>query len=142
MNYTLYSFPTRRSSDLNDHHLTISGGSQNARYALSLGMTDEDGLMMDSWFKRYMGRLSGDFQLFDWLSLNSHVAYNLRERTHDNDITRSATEVWAFLPIRYPNDHDIFGNFAGRWGSNADYGIGEQRSEEHTSELQSRGHLV
>src|SRR5690625_5583071 len=85
-------------------------------------MTDEDGLMMDSWFKRYMGRLSGDFQLFDWLSLNSHVAYNLRERTHDNDITRSATEVWAFLPIRYPNDPDTYGNFAGRWGSNADYG--------------------
>lgn len=110
----------------NDHHLTISGGSQNARYALSLGMTDEDGLMMDSWFKRYMGRLSGDFQLFDWLSLNSHVAYNLRERTHDNDITRSATEVWSFLPIRYPNDPDTYGNFAGRWGSNADYGIGEQ----------------
>jgi TonB-dependent starch-binding outer membrane protein SusC len=110
----------------NDHHLSISGGSASARYSMSLGMTNEDGLMMDSWFKRYTGRLTGDFEVFDWLRLNSQIGFTSSERTLDGGITRSATEVWGFLPIRYPLDVDTYGHFAGRWGSNADFGVGEQ----------------
>lgn len=39
---------------------------------------------------------------------------------------RTTTESWSFLPIKYPNNPEIYGHYAGRWGTNADFPIGEQ----------------
>src|SRR5690625_3398077 len=109
-----------------DHHLEISGGTESSRYSLSLGYTNENGLMIDSFFKRYQGRVTADFDVSEWLTVNSQVNIRTSQNTDDGGITRSATEVWSFLPERYPNDPDIYGGFAGRWGTNSDFGIGEQ----------------
>lgn len=109
----------------NSHHIDIRGGSDNAKYSASLGYSDQRGLMQQSYFKRYSGRITGDVKITDWLDMSTSIAYNRSQRTNDDGITRSTAEVWSILPVRYPDDPSI-GIYANRWGTNSDFNVGEQ----------------
>lgn len=109
----------------NNHHIDVRGGNENAKFSLSLGYTNQDGLMQDSYFKRYTARVTGDVKVLKWLDLSTQLSFNKNRRSDDGGITRSTAEVWSILPIKYPND-PAYGIYAGRWGTNADFNVGEQ----------------
>lgn len=50
---------------IQDHTLRVSGGNQEARYALSLNYMSEDGMMANTGTDRYGVRLNTDFQVSD-----------------------------------------------------------------------------
>ncbi|RYZ47677.1 MAG: SusC/RagA family TonB-linked outer membrane protein, partial [Sphingobacteriales bacterium] len=54
------SFP---SSSIHDHLLSISGGSENARYSVSGGMLNNQGSMVFSFLKRYTLRVNSQFNI-------------------------------------------------------------------------------
>lgn len=109
-----------------NQHVAIRGGNDQAKYSVALGYQYNDGLMRKSFSRSYTGRATGEVQVFDWLDMKAQVNFSKTKNTHDGGILRSTTEVWSFLPIKYPNNPDIYGTFAGRWGTNADFPIGEQ----------------
>lgn len=53
---------------IQDHNLSLSGGSEVARYSLSLNYLEEDGLMANTGHDRYGIRLNTDFQMTDKIS--------------------------------------------------------------------------
>jgi TonB-linked SusC/RagA family outer membrane protein len=110
----------------NDQHLEIQGGGDRGTYSLGLGYTNNNGMMRKSYFRRYNGRATGDIHVFDWFDVKTQINFSKNKNTHDTGILRSTTEVWSFLPVKYPNNPDIYGHYAGRWGTNADFPIGEQ----------------
>ena len=114
-----------RPSVSNDQHIDIRGGSENAKFSLSLGYSDQEGLMKQSFFRRYTGRVTGDVKVFKWLNISTSLSFIKSKATADDGITRSSAEVWSILPTKYPNDPAI-GSYAGRWGTNADFNVGEQ----------------
>jgi TonB-linked SusC/RagA family outer membrane protein len=109
----------------NNHHIDVRGGNENAKFSLSLGYSNQSGLMQESYFKRYTARMTGDIKVLKWLDLNTQIAFNKSRRTNDDGITRSTAEVWSIVPTKYPNDPSQ-GIYAGRWGTNADFNVGEQ----------------
>ncbi|MDP2338509.1 MAG: TonB-dependent receptor [Bacteroidota bacterium] len=109
-----------------NHYIDIRGGNDNAKYSVSIGYTDQQGLMKDSYFKRYSTNLTGDVKVLKWLSLSTQLGFIMSKLTDDGGITRSTAEVWPIVPIQYPNDPDVFGIYASRWGTNADFNVGEQ----------------
>lgn len=113
------------NSTSQNHHIAIRGGSDNAKFSVSLGATDEQGLMRQSYFKRLTGRIAGDIKALKWLTLSTSIGFNKSKATGDDGITRSATEVWSILPVQYPQDPGL-GIYAGRWGTNYDFKTGEQ----------------
>ena len=113
------------NSTSQNHYVAIRGGSENAKFSVSVGATDERGLMKQSYFKRLTGRIAGDIKALKWLTLSTSIGFNKSRATGDDGITRSATEVWSILPIRYPQDPSL-GIYAGRWGTNFDFKTGEQ----------------
>lgn len=115
-----------RPSVSNNHHVDIRGGGQNAKFSLSLGYSDQQGLMEKSFFKRYSSRITGDIKVLKWLDLSTQLSFIKNKRSDDGGITRSTAEVWSILPVKYPNDPETYGNYAGRWGTNADFNVGEQ----------------
>jgi TonB-linked SusC/RagA family outer membrane protein len=134
----------------NNHHIDVRGGNENAKFSLSLGYSDQNGLMQESYFKRYSARMTGDIKVLKWLDMNTQIVFNKSRRTNDDGITRSTAEVWSILPTKYPNDPSL-GIYAGRWGTNADFNVGEQwynivfrRSEIHgfTDLSQSTGSIA
>jgi TonB-linked SusC/RagA family outer membrane protein len=57
---------------------SISGGTDKTKYFISGGYLDDNGVAIESNFKRYTGRLKLDTKVNDWLSagLNTNLAYS------------------------------------------------------------------
>ena len=106
------------------HYVSIRGGNENAKFSVSLGANDEKGLMLQSSFKRITSKITGDITATKWLKIATSIGFNKSVQTGDDGITRSATEVWSILPVKYPTDAPPA--FAGRWASNFDFKTGEQ----------------
>jgi TonB-linked SusC/RagA family outer membrane protein len=106
------------------HYVSIRGGNENAKFSVSLGANDEKGLMLKSSFKRITSKITGDITATKWLKIATSIGFNKSVQTGDDGITRSATEVWSILPVKYPTDAPPA--FAGRWASNFDFKTGEQ----------------
>lgn len=118
-----------RPSVSNDQSIAIRGGSENAKYSMSLGYSDQQGLMKASFFRRYTGRVTSDIKILKWLNMSTSLEFIKSKQTNDNGITRSTAEVWSILPTKYPTDpNQYIGNtyVGGRWGTNQDFNVGEQ----------------
>jgi TonB-linked SusC/RagA family outer membrane protein len=61
-----------------DINLSISGGNDKTKYFLSGGYLDDQGIAIESKFKRYSGRLKVDTKVNNWLTagVNMNLAYS------------------------------------------------------------------
>ncbi|MEO8960594.1 MAG: TonB-dependent receptor [Ginsengibacter sp.] len=114
-----------RKSVSTNQTVDIRGGNKDAKYSVSLGYSDQNGLMKESFFRRYTGRLTSDIKVLKWLNIGTTLSFAKSKATNDDGITRSTAEVWSILPVKYPDDPAL-GSYAGRWGTNGDFNVGEQ----------------
>ncbi|NII85292.1 MULTISPECIES: SusC/RagA family TonB-linked outer membrane protein [unclassified Pedobacter] len=63
-----------RTAMVNNHQLSISGGSEKSTYNFSLGYLDQDGIVKNNNYKRYTVRLANDYQIFEPLKIGYNVA--------------------------------------------------------------------
>ncbi len=101
-----------------NHNLSFRGGSQTTSYNVSLGYTNEDGIMMNSGFERFTGKIALDSDIKPWLTVGGSILGTRSSRRVVDDangalnVARMTAEALPLIPIRYPD---------GRWGSNADW---------------------
>lgn len=97
-----------------NHQLSFTGGSENGSYGAFLGYTGEEGLMKESWMKRYSARFVFDTEIKKWLQVGGSLAYNNQyERLiHGSWVGRNMIEAIPIIPVKYPD---------GTWASNLDY---------------------
>jgi TonB-linked SusC/RagA family outer membrane protein len=114
-----------------NHQINIRGGTEKAKFGTFFNYALENGLLLNSYFSRYSGKLNGDVKVNDWLTVSTNLGVNKnRNRTNDvsyfsGGIARAAVEAYSILPVKYPDDPEIYGAFAGQWSSNADFPAGE-----------------
>jgi TonB-dependent starch-binding outer membrane protein SusC len=114
-----------------NHQINIRGGSDKAKFGTFLNYALEDGLLVNSYFNRFSGKINGDIKVNDWLDVSTNIQVNKnRERSNDvsyfsGGIARAAVEAYSILPIKYPNDPAIYGAFANQYATNADFPAGE-----------------
>jgi TonB-linked SusC/RagA family outer membrane protein len=108
-----------------DHYVDVSGGSEKARLSLSLGHIDQDGLMLESYYKRTNASTTADVQINDWLDLSANMAFSRSKKTRGDDQTRTVAETWPILPVKYPDDPDTYGIYAGLYSTGRDFAVGE-----------------
>ena len=72
-----------------EYNASISASTERMNYYASFGYLEDQGVIDNSGFKRYTGRLKGDYQVFDWLKVGGNMAY-----TYSNS--------------RYPGDQDSY----------------------------------
>ncbi|MGI6243993.1 MAG: SusC/RagA family TonB-linked outer membrane protein [Prevotella sp.] len=58
-----------------EYNVNVSGGTQKGSFYSSLGYLDEDGVIDNSSFQRFTGRLKADYQVRDWLKVYTNVGY-------------------------------------------------------------------
>ncbi|SHJ85327.1 SusC/RagA family TonB-linked outer membrane protein [Pseudozobellia thermophila] len=107
-----------------NHQLGFSGGNERTTYALSLGINDEQGLLKNTYLKRYSGRFSIDDQIKDWVKIGGTLSYNYQTENladTNDQVPRRMVEDFPFLPVRYPAGHPKEGIFA----DNRDYPFAE-----------------
>ncbi|MBU3024130.1 SusC/RagA family TonB-linked outer membrane protein [Zobellia galactanivorans] len=103
-----------RAAFTQNHQLSFTGGTEKGSYGAFLGYMDEEGIMKDSWLKRYSGRFVFDSNIRDWLKVGGSLSYNnQKERIiHASWVGRNMIENIPIVPVKYPD---------GSWASNADY---------------------
>jgi len=102
-----------------NHQLAFTGGNEKGNYGAFLGYRNEDGLVKNSWLKRYSGRFVMDSQIKDWLKVGGSLSYNDQDESQIDPLggggiiaMRQVLEALPIIPVKYPD---------GRWGGNEDY---------------------
>ncbi|KIC95719.1 TonB-dependent receptor [Flavihumibacter solisilvae] len=62
-----------RDARIQNHQLSINGGNEKTQLALSLNYFDQEGIIINSDFKRYSVRLNLDHKVSDWLKIGTSV---------------------------------------------------------------------
>jgi TonB-linked SusC/RagA family outer membrane protein len=101
-----------------NHQLGFSGGTDESTYGIFLGYRDDEGLLLNSYMKRYSARFNFDSKMKSWLTVGGSLTYNNQEEnivdqgTGGLNSVRMITEAFPFLPVRMPD---------GKWGDNKLY---------------------
>ncbi|HLT09078.1 MAG TPA: TonB-dependent receptor [Cyclobacteriaceae bacterium] len=102
-----------------NHQLAFTGGNARDSYGIYLGYRDEEGLVKESWLKRYAARFVFDSQIKDWLKVGGSLSYNDQNESQIDPLggggiiaMRQVLEALPIIPVKYPD---------GRWGGNEDY---------------------
>ncbi len=95
-----------------NHQMTISGANDKSNYAVSMGYTDDQGTLLNSYFKRISLRVNTQFKLRPWLRVGENVEMSY---TSQSTVQRNATNVIAELYMLSPllPKYDIAGELAG-----------------------------
>ena len=64
---------TFRPATSTNHQIGITGGSKDVKLGTFLGYSNNNGLLLNSNFERFSGKMTGDMKLTDWFSINSFL---------------------------------------------------------------------
>ena len=106
-----------QTSPIQNYSVSSSGGSETTRFYAGLGYSNDEGIVKNTQFERYSGRVNLDHIANDRLSLGMNLGYNYsknRRVRNDNNIfgAVSVSTLWpATVPV-YNED----GTFASAFG--------------------------
>ncbi|NIG56934.1 TonB-dependent receptor [Chitinophaga sp. Cy-1792] len=101
-----------------NHQLGFAGGNADSQYGLYLGYLDDEGLLLNSYLKRYSARFTVDTKVKEWLRVGGSLSYNNQEEnlvdigTGGLNSVRMITEALPFLPVKFAD---------GTWANNKVY---------------------
>lgn len=97
-----------RTAVSNRHYLTISDGTERSKTTLSVGYQNENGILMNTWYKRINAKLANVFKINSNVELNTSLSYNNTEESRYDDygvdglvVTRTMIETFPVLPVRF-----------------------------------------
>lgn len=77
-----YKATFKKSGLEHQHNFSVSGGSDNTTYSVSVGYLSQDGLTKEKTFERYNGRFNFDSQISKWFSVGMNASAS-RGTQHD-----------------------------------------------------------
>ena len=100
-----------------NQQLNFQGGNDKTLFGLSLGYLGQNGLMINSNFKRYSGRFTLDNNVNKWLKVGGSISViNSAQRVVSDgngglNVPRAVAEEVPIVPVKYPD---------GTWAGNND----------------------
>ena len=99
---------------MQNHQISVSGGTEKGQYNLSANYFKQDGTVIESYYKRYQVRANTSFNIRDWLRVGENLTYAF---TKDNGLSPNGAESspysWSYRASPWVPVYDIQGNFAG-----------------------------
>ena len=123
-----------------EHILSVNGGSERTNYLVSLGYYMEDGILQNTDFDRYTGRVNVDTQAKHWFKIGMNANFSHSESDYLSFTDTSASNVWytaQFMAPVYPvylknmqgeNVLDEYGNRQYEYGEEDDNGFANRPS--------------
>lgn len=92
-----------KESFSHNHNLNISGGSENTKFLFALSHTDEDGMKVNSWYKRTSASLKLDQKIVKNLNLSVDTRFSNIQRVVNEGVVSGAgsllSSAYRFRPI-------------------------------------------
>lgn len=109
-----------RSGLIQEYKLDIAGGNETTNFSFSTSVRDEEGIILNSLFRRYTGRASVDHAISEKLNVGATLFYshNNSQGVPNNDIWNGALQSALTMPENFPV-RDADGNFVAPTGGNA-----------------------
>lgn len=107
-----------RTAVTKNHNLSFTSGNEKNSFGVFLNHADQEGILLESYLKRYSGRFVMDSQIKDWLKVSGGITFNHTEENRvDGSVggltpLRMVIETLPIIPVTYQD---------GSWGTNADY---------------------
>ena len=97
-----------RDAGMQNANVAISGGSKNLNYYLSGNYFNQDGIILNSGFRRYQTRLNLDLNLTNWLKIGTNLNFS-RSNTNNNKVNLLTVlrDAPTSLPVK-----DSAGNYS------------------------------
>jgi TonB-linked outer membrane protein, SusC/RagA family/TonB-dependent outer membrane receptor, SusC/RagA subfamily, signature region len=98
---------------MQQHNLSVSGGTENAKYMLSLNYLNQQGTLMETYHKRYSARINTSFKTKKGISIgeNLYIYTNATPGFLNQSEGSPISHIYRQMPI-IPV-YDIMGNFGG-----------------------------
>jgi TonB-linked SusC/RagA family outer membrane protein len=97
---------TTRTALFQNNDFSVRGGTKKLKYSFSGSVNDQDGILLNSNYKRYQGRAVIDYKISDKLKIGINTNYSYLEQSGINPAmsTGSATtnimvSVWGYRPV-------------------------------------------
>lgn len=108
-----------RQAVTQNYQLGLTGGNEKDSYGIYVNHRNEEGLMRDSYLKRYAGRFVFDSQIKDWLKVGGTLSYTDQKEAQVDPLgaggiiaMRQVLEALPIIPVKYDD---------GSWAGNEDY---------------------
>lgn len=95
-----------RQAPMQDHSLSIAGGSNKTKYTVSGEIFDQDGIVINSAFKRYQGKIGLDQTVNDKLKVGGYVLFTNTKRYGTAPSSMSSSSMnnllysaWGYRPV-------------------------------------------
>ena len=109
-----------RTSLSQNHNLAFTGGSNKTTYGFYLGYADDQGIIKESFQKRYNVRAVIDQQMKDWLKVGVTLSYARKNEGGVDDsngsynVIRNTVEMVPFIPYQWADGtYGFGGDYAG-----------------------------
>lgn len=86
-----------RSSVRNDYRLTLQGGSDKTTYFFSTDYLDQEGSVINSYFKRFTTRLNLESQIKDWLKAGVNTSFAASSQNYPTQSGNSFTSAIQWI---------------------------------------------
>lgn len=103
-----------RDAFMHNHNISVRGGNDKTKYSISGSLLGQDGIIINSGYNRYQGRIVLDQTISDKFKAGINVNYTHTKRygtianTTDNGPTSSLMySVWGFRPVTGDSLSDI-----------------------------------
>lgn len=103
-----------RDALVHSHNIAVRGGTEKTRYSVSGSLVDQNGIMLNSGYKKYQGRFVLDQTITKKIKvgINANYTYSKKYGTIVSESQTSPTAslmytVWGYRPVAGVNDGDL-----------------------------------
>lgn len=82
------------SAPSQDYNLSFSGGNDKATYYSNIGLYDEKGLSLETFYRRYNFAVNADYKIKDWIKSESRINFT-RANWRDQSLTNGEANYWG-----------------------------------------------
>jgi TonB-linked SusC/RagA family outer membrane protein len=102
---------------LQSHQMAISGATDKSNYAVTFNYLDQNGVLTNSYFKRYSLRVNTKFDVNRWLRVGENMQFSYGQQNTVSDHTDQNTIAGLFNTSPLMPVYDIAGNYTGTKGT-------------------------
>jgi len=84
----------RSPSPSQEYNLSFRGGGEKGAYFSNLGIYDEQGLSLNTFYRRYNFALNSDYKIKEWITSESRVSF-VRANWRDQSLTNGEANYWG-----------------------------------------------
>lgn len=77
-----------------DYNISFSGGNDRGKYYSNIGLYDEDGLSLNTFYRRYNFSANGEYKLKEWLTSESRVNFT-RANWRNESLINGESNYWG-----------------------------------------------